>query len=279
MKLSDIGTTKPLISWRGIGKIPWHEPAFSERMLREHLSQEHGRASRRLETIDRQVAWIHEHVLGTTAARVLDLGCGPGFYTARLARMGHTCVGIDFSPASISHARAEAERAALRCEYRLEDLTAADFGSGFDLVLLLFGELNTFAPADARALLAKARRALLPSGALVLEAHSEAHLRSIGARAPTWFRAHRGLFSDEPHLCLTECAWHPDFRATTEQHFVVSLGSSEVDHYVSTSQAYSDGEYIELLRGSGFQQVERHISLAGDPVDGEDGLFVLIARA
>ena len=42
-------------------------------------------------------------------ARVLDLGCGPGLYTTRLAKLGHTCVGIDFSPASIAYAKAEAE--------------------------------------------------------------------------------------------------------------------------------------------------------------------------
>lgn len=29
--------------------------------------------------------------------RILDLGCGPGLYTSRLARLGHCCVGIDFS--------------------------------------------------------------------------------------------------------------------------------------------------------------------------------------
>jgi len=28
-------------------KIPWDDPAFSERMLKEHLSQEHDAASRR----------------------------------------------------------------------------------------------------------------------------------------------------------------------------------------------------------------------------------------
>ena len=182
MKLSDFDATKQVSPWPGGGKIPWHEPGFSKRMLREHLSQEHDRASRRLETIDKHVSWINNHVLGATAARVLDLGCGPGFYTARLARLGHTCVGIDFSPASVSHARSEAEREALTCEYRLEDLGGADFGSGFDLVLLIFGELNTFPPSHAKAILAKARRALSPSGGMVLEAHSEQHVRSIGTQ-------------------------------------------------------------------------------------------------
>jgi len=28
---------------------------------------------------------------------VLDLGCGPGLYASRLARLGHECTGIDYT--------------------------------------------------------------------------------------------------------------------------------------------------------------------------------------
>jgi hypothetical protein len=37
--------------WSEGEKIPWDEPGFSERMLKEHLSQEHDAASRRSEKI------------------------------------------------------------------------------------------------------------------------------------------------------------------------------------------------------------------------------------
>lgn len=279
MKLADLVARKPVVAWTGEAKIPWHEPGFSERMLREHLSQEHDRASRRLETIDQHVSWIHDRVLRGTTARVLDLGCGPGFYTARLARRGHACVGIDFSPASVSHAVSEAEREALACEYRLEDLRSADLGSGFDLVLMTFGEFNTFPPSDAKTLLAAARSALAPSGALVLEVHSEARVQSIGAQPPTWLTARRSVFSDDPHLYLKECAWHPESHAATEQYFVVSLRSPGVTRYVSTTQAYSDAEYLEFLQAAGFAKTERHASLEGSSGEGDEGLFVLAARA
>lgn len=39
-------------------KIPWDEPAFSQRMLENHLSQEHDWASRRQTVIEQQVTWI-----------------------------------------------------------------------------------------------------------------------------------------------------------------------------------------------------------------------------
>ena len=224
MKLAELLARPVPEPWQDGGKLPWNDPGFSARMLREHLDQRHDRASRRGESIDRHVTWLHSHVLDARPARVLDLGCGPGLYTQRLAALGHRCVGIDFSPASIAHARAEAERGRLGCVYRFADLRAGGFGTGFDAALLLSGELNTFAPVEAKALLAAARDALLPGGALVLEVHRESFVRAVGARPPGWFSAAESVFSDAPHLVLRESFWHELERAATERWFVSDVG-------------------------------------------------------
>lgn len=75
-------------------KIPRDDPAFSQRMLENHLSQEHDWASRRQAVIEQQVAWIAGQL--PAGARILDLGCGPGFYTRLLAERGFCCTGVDF---------------------------------------------------------------------------------------------------------------------------------------------------------------------------------------
>ena len=46
---------QPPVPWRHGGNLPWDDPAFSERMLKEHLDQSHGAASRRLPEIRGQV--------------------------------------------------------------------------------------------------------------------------------------------------------------------------------------------------------------------------------
>jgi 2-polyprenyl-3-methyl-5-hydroxy-6-metoxy-1,4-benzoquinol methylase len=84
--------------WSEGDNIPWDDPGFSERMLAKHLSQEHDLASRRSETIDHHVEWIFSEVLNSRPARLLDLACGPGLNTVRLARIGCECAGVDFSP-------------------------------------------------------------------------------------------------------------------------------------------------------------------------------------
>ncbi|GAF81101.1 unnamed protein product, partial [marine sediment metagenome] len=90
--------------WAEGDNIPWSEPGFSERMLAEHLSQKHDMASRRFEVIDNHIEWVHHKLLESKQSKILDLGCGPGFYSSRLAKLGHECVGIDYSPASIKYA-------------------------------------------------------------------------------------------------------------------------------------------------------------------------------
>lgn len=146
--------------WAEGEKIPWDDPAFSERMLREHLSQLHDAASRRMEVIEAQVAWLHETLLGGEPGRVLDLGCGPGLYTHRLAQLGHHVRGIDLSPASIRHARDAAARDGIEVEYIEGDMRDVGLGQDHDLALLSYGELNVLRREDAAAILAKTRIAL-----------------------------------------------------------------------------------------------------------------------
>ncbi len=145
-----------------------------------HLSQEHDAASRRFEVIDQHVGWIHNELLCGHPSRILDLGCGLGLYASRLSKLGHECVGIDFSPASIALAREQAEREGLRCTYVQDDIRAPDYGTGYGLVMLIFGEFNAFSPSDAMGISIKAHGALAEGGILLLEPHTASAVREMG---------------------------------------------------------------------------------------------------
>ena len=198
--------------WAEGDNIPWNDPAFSERMLREHLSQCHGHASRQVDVIDRQVDWIHQEVLAKAPTKILELTCGPGLYTSRLEKLGHQCVGIDYSPASIRHARQTALDEGLSCTYRLEDVRKASFGEGYGLVMINNGQFNVFRRDDARTILEKARASLSPDGLLLLEPQKFATVKSTGQSGTSWYSCGEGggLFSASPHLCLQESFWDPD---------------------------------------------------------------------
>ncbi|MBM3190538.1 MAG: class I SAM-dependent methyltransferase [Chloroflexi bacterium] len=279
MRLLDLVNRQPLPEpWAEGDNIPWHDPAFSERMLLEHLSQSHDAASRRFPKIDEQVAWIHGHVLAECPSRILDLGCGPGLYASRLAALGHRCVGIDYSPASIAHARREAERADLPCTYALGDIRQVAYGTGFDLAMLLYGELNVFRPSDARTILLKAHEALAEGGLLLLEPHTFEAMQRIGQEPPRWRTQLSGLFSERPHLYLTESFWDDARAVATNRYFVVDAATGDVARYAQSMQAYTEEGYRALLTGCGFGDPVLYPSLIGQEDASQDGLLVIVAR-
>ncbi len=279
MKLTDLlRRVSPPAPWAEGDKIPWHDPDFSRRMLREHLSQAHDAASRRTIIIDEHVEWIQRAVLNNRSSRILDLGCGPGLYSSRLAQHGHTCVGIDFSPASIEYARAIAQSRQLACEYRLEDVRHAEYGTGYDLAMFIFGEPNVFRPEELQRILSKAHAALNDGGHILLEVHPLAVVQRLGRQRATWYTLEQGLFSDRPHLVLFESFWDEAQSVAIERFYIVDAETHEVTPHSSSMQAYTDDQYRYALQIAGFTDITFYPSLIGVPDERQPDLFTIVAR-
>jgi SAM-dependent methyltransferase len=266
------------IPWAEGEKIPWNEPDFSARMLKEHLSQAHDKASRRIELIDRHVEWIHHTLLGGKPLHVLDLGCGPGLYASRLGRLGHQVVGIDFSPASIDYARQQAQADGLPVTYIQQDVRQADFGTGFGLVMFIFGELNAFKPQDAQLILQKARQALAPGGQLLLEVSTFEGVKQIGEQPPGWYSAESGLWSEHPYLCLSEKFWNAEQAAATERIYIIDGETGVVTPCAETYQAYTTEQFQSLLEKCSFSGTTFYPSLGGVRVYGQEELMAITAE-
>jgi SAM-dependent methyltransferase len=267
-----VNRTSPPAPWNEGDNIPWNDPEFSERMLAEHLSQDHDLASRRAEKIEAQVARMLRD-LPPPPSPLLDIACGPGLYLNRLAAAGHPGVGIDFSPASIEHAVDTA--AELDVQYRHADIRTAEFGTGFGGVLLLYGQINVFQREIALSILAKTCEALLPGGVLVLEPQTYQQIRETGMTAPSWSTQPSGLFSTQPHLVLTENSWEESTSTGTTRIYVVDANTGSVTRHALSNEAYTEDQLTKLLITAGFGTVTHRRSLTGDPTD--DGLSAVIA--
>ncbi len=264
--------------WVDGDNLPWHDPGFSERMLKEHLSQHHDLASRRFALIDKHVQWIDHNLLCRPASRILDLGCGPGFYLHRLALRGHAGEGIDYSPASIAYAREAARRESLRVQYRLEDMRRAELGSGFDLVMLIWGEFNVFSPQDAEHLLGKMAASLADDGRLLLEVHTFDAIRRRGQLAASQYTRDTGLFCDCPHQYMQDAFWHADLHVATTRYRITEQVTGKMTVYAASYQAYTDAAYDALIRAAGFRTITRHGSLTGERDETSQDLLVLMAE-
>ncbi|MCC8180138.1 MAG: class I SAM-dependent methyltransferase [Planctomycetes bacterium] len=274
MNLGDIIGREPVASWRGGEKIPWNEPDFSARMLANHLDQNHDWASRRNPLISKHVEWLNRQI--GASASILDLACGPGLYTQRLAALGHSCVGVDFSPAAIRYACEQAESAGLDCEYVLSDIRQYQPDRRFDCVMLIFGELNVFSRQDAETIMALCSRALKPGGLLLTEIHSFASVMEIGLTPPSWYSSHSGLFSTQPHLCLEERGWDASSAAAVTRYCIIDAATGSTYEYGSLMQAYRDDEIDSMLAQAG---CTRPRVLARDEWEsGDDFADKLVAR-
>ncbi|EDV6154249.1 SAM-dependent methyltransferase [Salmonella enterica subsp. enterica] len=257
-------------------KIPWDEPAFSQRMLENHLSQDHDWASRRLTVIEQQVTWITRQL--PAGARILDLGCGPGFYTRLLAERGFHCTGVDFSPASITWARQQAQAANLNIDYIQQDIRTYHPTEPFDFIMMTFGELNVFSAADAQSLISHCAQWLKPDGKLLVEVHTFDEVKRQGIAQPGWQRCPHGLFLAVPHLLLTENAWDEEAQTSSTLFWAIAENGCTT-RFGSQMKAWRDDEYISLLGDAGFTVLQRpdsHTWPVGETFAGK--LFALLAE-
>ncbi|HSF22777.1 MAG TPA: methyltransferase domain-containing protein [Blastocatellia bacterium] len=104
--------------------------------------------------------------------RILDLGCGTGHLTSRIAAAGATVVGIDKSPAMIESAR----KAYPELEFIESDGTTIGFSSEFDAV---FSNATIHWVKDQAALASAIWRALKPGGRFVAEFGGKGNLSAV----------------------------------------------------------------------------------------------------
>lgn len=68
--------------------------------------------------------------------RILDVGCGAGFFSILLAKEGHQVTGIDLTPDMIKNARLLAEEEKVSCEFQVMDAENPEFQEEtFDVVI------------------------------------------------------------------------------------------------------------------------------------------------
>ncbi|WP_426566702.1 class I SAM-dependent methyltransferase [Angustibacter sp. McL0619] len=103
-----------------------------------------------------------------TPGRALDVASGEGRTAIWLASRGWQVRAVDFSAVGVDKGRERAAAQGLSVDWVVDDVTAAELGSGFDLVALLYLQLEH---AQQAAVVSRCVQALAPGGRLVVVAH------------------------------------------------------------------------------------------------------------
>lgn len=115
------------------------------------------------EGLDPEDSALIAHLTGL-AGPVLDLGCGPGHWTAYLHALGADVSGVDLVPEFIAHARAQHPDVA----FRLGSMTELDVPEHSVAGILSWYSTIHLPPPELDRALAEFRRLLAPGGVLAI---------------------------------------------------------------------------------------------------------------
>lgn len=254
----------------------WDDPHISTQMLKAHLDPNSDLASRRPETIQKSVAWLIATLGFQAGDAVLDLGCGPGLYAARLAEHGLRVTGVDYSRRSIAYAQAHAEEQKLAIEYRYQNYLTLDDTDQYNAALLIYGDFCPLSPEQRCQLLGNIHRALKPGGHFVLDVTTPGHRRKHGNKNG-WYAAKTGFWKPTPHLVLEEGFDYPEQSIFLDQATVIEE-SGRVTVYRNWFQDFTRKTITNELTDAGYSVQSVWNDLIGTPYTEGTGWIGLVAQ-
>ncbi len=231
----------------------WTDEHISKEMLKAHLDNRHEGASRKPETIIKTVDWIEKQL--TAEAKVLDLGCGPGFYTTMLNERGYGVTGFDINPISIDYAVGKARERGANITYRRLNYLTEDIGTGYDAIIMIYCDFGALVPEEQRALLKKIKDALNPGGKFLFDVFGEG-LSRLKEEGRQWsYETEEGFWGVKPHFVLEESKHFSKEKVWGDRNIVMEEGQIPKE-YITWDQYYNREEIERLLKDNGFTLIE-----------------------
>jgi SAM-dependent methyltransferase len=267
---------KPALFEKGTSQM-WTDEYISRQLLDSHLNPESDAASRTPERIDQTVHWIDRFICEQNyASAILDLGCGPGLYTQRLAKMGYRVTGIDFSTLSIEYAKQRAASEELEIFYINEDYIHYNYPAKYATILMIYCDFGVLDESSKVTLLSKVYEALQPGGVFVFDVFRPQRYAGYND-SRTWSCSEGGFWRPGPHLCLHSGSWYEESGIHLDQ-YIIFEDTSGLEIYNIWDKTYTVEEISALLKQQGFVDPEFYNSFSGEAMTEEHDTLCVIAR-
>lgn len=255
----------------------WDDPHVSAQMLRHHLDPDSPAASRRHEFIDRSADWLRE-VLGLEeGSRLLDVGCGPGLYAARLARTGVEVTGVDVSRRSLAHARAVADAEELPVRLIHGNYLEADLGAGYRAAILIYEDYCALSPDQRGTLLNRVRGALRDGGQFLFDVTAAPRFAEFEDKRRKEVNLQNGFWAPPPYVGAEETWTYPELRLVLERNLITAAG--ETREFWNWMQCLTPEEVAAELEAAGFAVEGLYGDVAGAEYSPDAPTFAVQARA
>ena len=245
-------------------------------MLTFHLNGDIDVASRKISFIDQSVAWLVSRFDLDKGGQVIDFGCGPGLYTARLAERGASVTGVDFSARSIDYARAYARRNNLYVNYQRANYLDFDVTGKFDLILMIMCDFCALSPVQRAILLQKFTSIVSAEGHIVLDVYSHNAFRQRRESSTYEKNLLKGFWSRNPYYGFLNVVKYESEKVVLDKYTIVeSQRTWEVYNWLQ----YFTVETLEQeFKAAGLEIEEVFSNVAGEPFDAEALEFAVVVR-
>ncbi|MCK1499359.1 class I SAM-dependent methyltransferase [Bradyrhizobium sp. 188] len=236
--------------------------------LQSHFSEDYfyfGSVIHPSEKSEREVAAIWNLLSLTEGSSVLDLGCGYGRITNRLAEKGARMTGIDVSPVLLDKAKADAAERGVEVEYVLGDMRTLPWRDRFDAAFLWYTTFGYFDEADNERVLCEAASSIRNGGRLLID-----HVNRFALLPRNCSVTRRG---GDLRIDVMSNDVLTDRRIC--ERIVVRNGCVRRTH--NSFGQYGFSEYVRMLRSAGFETVDAY-GPEGEAFTSSSLRLVVVAR-
>lgn len=263
-------TQKPALFEAGEAHF-WDDPYIATQMLKAHLDPTTDAASRKPETIERTVDWIIQRSGIQAGQRLLDLGCGPGLYTALFAERGIQVTGVDFSENSLRYAREHDPHST----YILADYTQLDLVDKFDVITLIYGDFCVLDDVKRATLLHKITHLLNPNGYFIFDVSSLWHPNYQQEKSSWSVVLQDGFWKPSPYLLLFQTFDYPEDTTKLAQYIVIEAADI-MSVYRIWTRYYTPESLAQVL--TTLQVEEFYSDLMGTPLQPDSEWLGVVAQ-
>ncbi|MER9408331.1 class I SAM-dependent methyltransferase [Mesorhizobium caraganae] len=195
---------------------------------------------------DRQVGVICKLLSLKPSSSVLELGCGYGRITNRLAEKGAQVAGLDITPILLKKAEADAAGLGVNVEYVLGDMRSLPWRDRFDAAFLWYTTFGYFDDADNERVLREAASSLRKGGRLLIDVPNR--FDSLRHKFPMCSVVKR---NDDVRIDI----FSNDVLSDRENLERIIVRDGRVRRTHLSYRLYGFSEYVRMLRSAGFETV------------------------
>jgi 2-polyprenyl-3-methyl-5-hydroxy-6-metoxy-1,4-benzoquinol methylase len=254
----------------------WSDEYISKKLLEIHLNADLELASRNLDFIEDSVRWVSEVAPATNYPKLLDIGCGPGIYAERFAKIGYKVTGVDFSERSIKYARNVAREKGLPITYLFQNYLELNLQELYDFATMIYCDYGALSTENRKLLMGKIYDRLKPGGRFLLDVCSIKEYTD-SEESQTWeVQEDGGFWSSEKYLCLNSNCKYQDY-TTLMQAVVITQIETKV--YYVWNHCFTPNSLICEAIEVGFKPIQLYNNVAGEPyTDDSNTIAILLEK-